>query len=344
MPTVIGYFALFIALIIPNMAEAAFELNAKVNSGNVSWDNVILDKGKMVPVKWGIPPTLKTADSWVAATFSSAPPTSITLVGGFGSKSPPIPVSIFGVQYNTGGVKFTESSSGFGGGCSFDAAALPIVIVEGTSCVSSIRLNSTVNTTPFVYFRPVFKIDERDIVSALKGLPEGKYSASVPINIRFYYENHGIMTYRNIPEMVKFSFDYQPIQLDNITVIGDGIMDPVYNTITKRITSRTSFDITANGYFNDGIVLTMPTQKYELVNSVPGSGFTIPYNINCSQCAKSNLVDNGKLLNSTTTIAAGTGAQTSIDFSLNFEYDIDGSSAVSGDYFDEVLIMVEPGI
>ncbi|MEZ9934641.1 hypothetical protein AB4385_25490, partial [Vibrio sp. 10N.261.49.C12] len=96
------------------------------------------------------------------------------------------------------------------------------------------------------------------------------------VNIRYYYENDGIMTYRNINEVMLFSFDYQPVQLDSVFVSGDGVMTPVYDTIGKRITSTTSFDITANGYFNDGIVLTMPLQSYELVNS-SNPGVVIPY-------------------------------------------------------------------
>lgn len=336
-------FMAFIALIFTTTARAAFEVRAEVNSGTVRWDNVTRYNGKMLPSTWGTPPTLQASETWAAATFSGVPPTEMILIGGDGDVSPSIAVNILGVQYNTAGMEFAQSVNPVGGGCSFDEVNLPTVTVEGTSCISSFRLINKQKSSPFVFFRPIFEIDESEIISALTGLSEGVYSTSVPINIRYYYENDGIMTYRNINEVIIFSFDYQPVQLDNVFVSGDGVMTPVYDTLAKRITSTTSFDITANGYFNDGIILTIPQQTYELVNS-NSPEVTIPYSINCAQCAPVNLVEQGQLINQTAAISEGAGVQTSINFSLDFDYDIDGSKLVSGDYFDEVTIMLEPSI
>lgn len=341
MPGRILYIAAFIALMTTNMAQAAFEIRAEVKAGGVRWDNVTRYNGKMLPSTWETPPMLQASEAWAAATFSGTPPTEMTLIGG--GRNTSISIDISGVQYNTIGIEFAKSANTVGSGCSFEEVLLPIVTVEGTSCVSSVRLINKQKSSPFIFLRPIFNINESEIVSALSGLPEGLYSASVPVNIRYYYENDGIMTYRNINEVMLFSFDYQPVQLDSVFVTGDGVMTPAYDTIGKRITSKTSFDITANGYFNDGIVLTMPQQSYELVNSNRPS-VVIPYSINCVQCGPSNLVNEGELRNKTTAISKGAGVQTSINFTLDFDYDIEGSSAVSGDYFDEVTIMLEPGI
>lgn len=343
MPRRILYIAAFIALMTTNMAQAAFEIRAEVKAGGVRWGNVTRYNGKMLPSTWETPPMLQASEAWAAATFSGTPPTEMTLIGGNGNTSPTISIDISGVQYNTTGIEFAQSANTVGGGCSFDEVSLPIVTVEGPSCVSSVRLINKQKSSPFIFLRPIFDINESEIVSALSGLPEGLYSASVPVNIRYYYENDGIMTYRNINEVMLFSFDYQPVQLDSVFVTGDGVMTPAYDTTAKRITSTTSFDITANGYFNDGIVLTMPQQSYELVNS-NSSGVIIPYSIHCAQCDSGNLVNEGQLMYQTTAISEGAGVQTSINFTLDFEYDIEGSSAVSGDYFDEVTIMLEPGI
>ena len=337
------YIAAFIALMTTNMAQAAFEVRAEVKAGGVRWDNVTRYNGRMLPSTWETPPMLQASEAWAAATFSGTPPTEMTLIGGNGNASPSISIDISGVQYNTTGIEFAQSANTLGGGCSFDEVSLPIVTVEGPNCVSSVRLINKQKSSPFIFLRPIFDINESEIVSALSGLPEGLYSASVPVNIRYYYENDGIMTYRNINEVMLFSFDYQPVQLDSIFVIGDGVMTPAYDTIGKRITSTTSFDITVNGYFNDGIVLTMPQQSYELVNS-NSPGVVIPYSIHCAQCDSGNLVNEGQLMYQKTAISEGAGVQTSINFTLDFDYDIEGSSAVSGDYFDEVTIMLEPGI
>ncbi len=337
------YIAAFVLLMTANLAQAAFEVRAEVKSGSVHWDNVTSYNGNLLPSAWETPPMLQASESWAAGTFSSIPPTSMTLIGGNGNTSPSILVDILGVQYNTTGIEFSQTTNTVGGGCTFDEVSLPIVTVEGDSCVSSVRLINKQKSSPFIFLRPIFDINESEIVSALSGLPEGLYSASVPLNIRYYYENDGVMTYRNINEIMLFSFDYQPVQLDSIFVSGDGIMNPTYDTINKRITSTTSFDIIANGYFNDGIVLTMPQQPYELANSIHPE-VVIPYSIHCIQCDSGDLVNEGTLINQTTPISDGVGVQTSISFTLDFDYDVEGSSVVSGDYFNEVTIMLEPGI
>lgn len=333
----------FIALMVTNVAQAAFEVRAEVKAGTVRWDNVTRYNGKMLPSTWETPPMLQASEAWAAATFSVTPPTNMILNGGNGNASASIPINISGVQYNTTGIEFAQSANTVAGGCSFEDVTLPIVTVEGPNCVSSVRLINKHKSSPFIFLRPIFDIDESALVSALTGLPEGEYSASVPISIRYYYENDGIMTYRNINEVMLFSFDYQPVQLDNIVVNGDGVMTPVYDTIGKRISSKTSFDITANGYFNDGIVLTMPQQSYELVH-LDNPEIVIPYNIQCYQCDFNNLVNDGDLMNQTTAISGGSGVQTSINFILEFGYDVAGTEVISGDYFDEVTIMLEPGI
>lgn len=343
MPGGVLYIAAFIAIMTANMAQAAFEVRAEVTSGGVRWDNVTRYNGRMLPSTWETPPMLQASEAWTAATFSGTPPTEMTLIGGNGEASPTINILISGVQYNTAGIEFTQSASTVGGACDFDEVSLPIITVEGLNCASSVRLINTQKSSPFTFFRPMFVIDESEIVSALSGLPEGQYSAAVPVNIRYYYENDDITTYRNISEVMLFSFDYEPVQLDNVFISGDGVMTPAYDTIGKRITSTTSFDITANGYFNDGIVLTMPQQSYELVNSI-SPGQVIPYSIHCAQCNSNNLVNEGVLINQSTAISDGVGVQTSINFTLDFDYDVEGSEVDSGEYFDDVTIMLEPGI
>ncbi|MEZ9500270.1 hypothetical protein AB4251_22830 [Vibrio lentus] len=332
-----------ICLFSSSSAWSAFELHAEVKSGGIRWDNVTQSNGKMVPSGWETPPALQVATAWSAATFSASPMTSMILIGGTGQTSQPIDIDISGVEYNTTGINYTITSNSLGGGCTVDNVTLPIVQVEGPNCISSTKLVSADKSSPFIFFRPIFEINDSDVISALGGLSEGIYSASVPINVRYYYENNGITTFRNINDVMIFSFDYQPVQLDSISVFGDGVMEPDYDTVNRRITSETTFNISAIGYFDDGIVLTMPSQTYELVHSSDPSS-TIPYNINCTQCNNINLVEQGTLLNQVTSISEGTGTQTDIGFDLIFDYDIDGESVISGDYFDEVTIMLEPGM
>ncbi|MGR5448050.1 hypothetical protein ACPV47_24425 [Vibrio jasicida] len=332
------------AVFISSNSSAAFYVNGDVTSGGVQWDNVVYGKGKMVPSKWGVPPALQSVVSWSAASIPSAPPSTMTLTGGSGETSSPIPVSITGMQYNSSGIDFTQSASGLGGGCLTDEVTLPIVSVDGIGCVSSTKLSTLTPSSPFIFFRPMFDINEMDVVSALSGLSEGIYSASIPISVRYYYENiYGVTTFRNINEVMIFTFDYQPVQLDDITVIGDGVMEPVYDVTQRRVSSDTTFNITATGYFNNGLVLTMPTQSYELENSLKPE-VVIPYNIQCNQCSVTGLVSEGSLLEPVTTIAEAGGVQTNISFDLFFNYNVDGELIESGEYLDTVTFMLEPGI
>ncbi|RYU68414.1 hypothetical protein ERW51_08580 [Aliivibrio finisterrensis] len=332
-----------IALLFVNTVYASFDIRAEVKSGGVRWENVTLSHGKMVPSAWGIPPSLQSATAWSAASFSSTPLSSMTLIGGSGERSTPIPINISGVQYNSAGIAYTTDSNPFGGGCTLDDVALPIISVGGPNCISSTKLINTKNSSPFVFLRPMFEIVDSDVISALNGLAEGVYSASIPINIRYFYESNGISTFRNINEVMIFSFNYTPVQLDSIDVIGDGIMVPTYDEIVRRVSATTTFNITAYGYFDDGIILKLPIKDYELVHSSE-PGITIPYNITCTSCNSTNLVEQGTLLTEVTSISAGTGVQTNIGFSLMFDYDISGESIISGDYFDVVTIMLEPSI
>lgn len=334
---------LIICLFSSNSAWSAFELRAEVKSGGVHWDNVTHSKGKMVPSGWKTPPALQAATAWSAATFSASPLTSMTLIGGTGEKSKPIDINISGIEYNTSGIDYSVGLNSYGGGCLVDNVSLPVIQVEGQNCISSTKLINANKSSPFLFFRPIFEIHDSDIISALNGLAEGVYSASIPINVRYFYENDGIATFRNINEVLIFSFDYLPIQLDSISVIGDGVMAPVYDTLNRRVTSETIFNINATGYFNNGLVLTMPSQIYELANSTDRS-VIIPYSIICKQCNNVELVEEGVLLNQVTSIDKTTGAQTDIGFDLMFSYDIDGKDVISGDYFDQVTFILEPGM
>ncbi|NOH79977.1 hypothetical protein F0231_09510 [Vibrio sp. RE86] len=322
---------------------AGIEIKGTVKSGDIQWDNVTYSESRLAPSTWSTPPLLQASDAWVPGTFASSPAKSVTFFGGTGEVTAPVSIDIAGMQYNTAGMSFAISSSSIASGCTVDKINLPVATVEGASCISSYKLVNAKKTQPFVFYRPLFNVDTASLTSALSGRSEGVYSASVPVVIRYYYENNGIMTYRNINETVIFVIDYQPVQLDNVTVIGDGTMVPNYDTTNTRVTSDTRFDITATGYFNNGLALTLSNPDYELVNSTDPS-ITIPYTINCPQCSELELVRDGVLMNEKTDIARGIGVQTSINFNLDFSYDVDGRNIVSGDYSDSVTIILEPGI
>ena len=326
-------------------ASASFRINADADPSSVTWDNVVVNGGDMLPSMWETPPNLQTTKAFIPATFNSVPTTVVTLTGGSGEASSPIAIDIKGMQYNTSGITYNEELSGLGSGCSMDNVTQPIISVQGNSCISTTKLTSGISTSPFIFFRPIFFIDDTSVTSALNGLPEGIYSGVVPIAIRYYYEEvGGILSYRTINETLLITINYVPVQINDIIVSGDGVMEPVYDTANISVSSTTDYDITVNGYFNNGLVLTLPAgEDYELLN-VSDNNISIPYNINCIQCSNTNLVNNGTLINSEVTIGADSGVQTSLNFILNFDYEVNGETLISGDYNDFITITIEPGI
>lgn len=331
------------ALFLVNEVSAEIEIKGTVKGGQVLWDNVTYSESLLTPSTWSTPPLLQTAEAWIPGTFASSPASSVTFFGGNGEVTSAVSVDVTGMQYNTAGTLFAITSNPTSMGCSLDKVNLPVVSVVGDNCISSYKLLSQQTTQPFVFFRPLFDFDTESLISALSGHTEGVYSASLPLVIRYEYENDGIRTYRNINETLIFSMTYEPVQLDSVVVNGDGVMVPNYDTVNRRVTANTSYDITANGYFNNGLVMTVSESAFELVNTTEPS-VTIPYSMTCPQCGVYEIVKDGILIDSSTSIGSGSGTQTSINFNLDFAYDVDGTNITSGDYTGSVTIMLEPGL
>ncbi|SUP93046.1 Uncharacterised protein [Vibrio owensii] len=337
----------FGALLLTPPVYSAFYINGDVKVDGITWDNVTYGKGDtMVPSKWGVPPALRSVNSWSAGSLPAAAANSITLRGGMnGETTIPIPISITGVQYNTTGIDFAEDTNSLGGGCLTDEVTPPIVSVTGIGCISSTKLSVAVPTSPFILFRPMFNINETDVVAALKGKAEGVYSASVPITVRYYYENtSGISTFRNISDVVIFSFNYEPVEIADVVILeGNGVMEPNYDVTDRTVSAQTVYRLEAQGYFNNGIVLNMLDRDYNLVSSSSNS-ITIPYSVMCDKCSTSELVTEGRLIKQESYIGEGSGIQTNLPFNLTFKYDVEGTPLVSGSYTDSVTIIVSPRI
>ncbi len=330
-------------LIYSISSYAAFDIRADVDSQQVSWSNVTYSDGDMVPSMWATPPMLRSTSAWVPATFAVQPQPTLVLQGSGGS-SAPIPLNISGMEYNTVGIAYASFASSMGGGCSRDKIQLPIISLKGERCISSTKLANNVSVNPFVFYRPIFNISDTSITSALAGLPEGTYSGMVPLNIRYYYDSNGILTYRNISEVLMVKVNYSPADISDVVVSGNGFMEPQYDTVSRRISADTQYDITVNGYFTNGIVLNMPNQTYELVYEAESS-VMIPYQVICSGCNVTNLVDSqGRLIAPTSTVGANAGASTSLSFRLDLSYDVSGIELLSGRYSDDIVLIIEPGI
>ncbi|MGU3812798.1 hypothetical protein [Vibrio diabolicus] len=321
---------------------AAIDVRGELVGNSFRWDNVSPSGSELVS-NWQTTPSLRPTQRWVPATFNNPQPSMFKLRSTSGV-SGDIPISISGIEYNTTGIPFTVSSSSIGTGCSTDKVNPPIISVQGESCISGQQLESTVPTSPFVFFRPVFNIQSNDIIDALNGEQAGYYTGSIPLNFVYKFYERGVLTQRLISDVIMVGIDYSPAMIENIVVHGDGDMEPQYDKSAYRISGETQFDINVTGSFVNGLRLQMPVGQYELVNSAD-STMTIPYQITCSNCNVMELVDDqGNLIEENSTIGEGSGSTNYLEFSLNFKYDVDGTQLSSGTYNDSVTILIEPGI
>ncbi len=367
-----GIFSLFAATLLllqSNAALAQFEIRGKVGSdGSVNWTTVTqVSAGSskvLAPSQWQTPPVIRAVNSWVPATFAAAPATTFKVRGGQDNQtSKDISISDWGMQYNTGGTTYASSNVSIGTACSVDSvtASSAEMTLKGSSsvCVSKTKLTSATSTNPFLFYRPVFNIVESTIDTALEGLKPGVYTGSIPIIVRYYYYSGSILTYRDINETLLVMLEYVSDEVSEVLMCGvNNVLTMKANYVTgsaPSVNSTTDCQIKVKGSFSNGVNMSMPTDKYELVltdNSKPSS--KIPYSIECnSGCSVSQLVDKTGTLQlpttKPTTKVSGTGA-TVIDISLTFKYDIDFRDASNnqqifdGTYQDTITLSFEPAL
>ncbi len=323
--------------------QAAFNIWGELDGNGMKWRNVSMSGSDMVPSMWQTPPVLRSTFEWTPGTFSS-PPVSHVVFSGAGGSSVSVPIAILGTEYNTVGLSYTTSSSSIGRGCYKDTVSPPLITLKGSSCISSTKLVSSIPVNPFIFLRPIFNLEQSDITRAFDGLPEGTYSGMVPLNFQYYYNDNDILTFRNINDFMIVSIHYRPSIIQTIDVIGDGDMEPVYDTGLLRISGQTTYTINVHGSFSEGVELTLPSKTYAL-NSEMDASVSIPYQVTCLGCDSTNLVDSGGVLREQTSrIGEGAGEQTTLSFDLHFEYDVEGVELLSGSYTDTVVIMVSLGV
>lgn len=157
------------------------------------------------------------------------------------------------------------------------------------------------NIQPFYFVRPIFSINKQDLLQVLENLDDpigGMYTGSIPISLKYLYQENGITTYRNVP-LSSFSvqLNYTSETLTDIQADTLKIIEPVYDKATHTASGETIFNIRANGYFQSGIRMTFLDRDYKMkLEDGSDDGLsTIPYYIRCNACAVNSIVENGQL-------------------------------------------------
>ena len=322
---------------------ATFYIKGSVEGKKLHWNNVTTSSDILLATEWQTVTSLMPVESWVPSSLSMPYKNNIVLAG-IGSNSEPIPVDVIGVEYNTTGINFSMSNSNMGKDCLLDEIYLPVIRIVGDKCVSDTKLSSEFPVEPFVFFRPIFKIDSSDIVLSLKGKPAGYYSGMLPLAFKYYYTKNGILTYRVFSDVLIVGIDYNPAMIDRITLVGTGVMEPSYDLESRRVSAETLYNIVVEGFFTNGLNIFFPKRKYQLTHETDNT-VKIPYSVKCISCADVNIADgNGNILVDKTSIGQHGSETTRLEFNLSLKYNADGESLVSGTYSDVFTVILEVNI
>lgn len=346
-------------LLFTNSATA-FTINYTLTGEKLVSHNVIpYINGTSVPSDWkpisGISPTLQ----WQAGQVSSTA-TEMRLTNTQDpTKSFVLDFSLKGVSYNgSAGFESISSETLFSGGSPCDditpAGNIFDVMKSNSStlypvpeCVTSYSVKSTTSVQPFYFVRPIFDMPEDALkqvlsVSATPSMPEGTYTGSIPVVIKYYYKSSaGVTTYRLIRDQLSVRINYIPSYLTSVTIDGDGILEPVYDTNANTVSSSVSsgiFSVNAQGMFSNGLRMVFDANhRYVMTSS---DGIELPYSLVCSDCLPPQIVTAG-VLQDTVSVAPGDNV-TQIIYDLQFSYnDIKAEDVETGKYSDQVTIIFE---
>jgi hypothetical protein len=145
------------------------------------------------------------------------------------------------------------------------------------------------------------------------------------------------------------TIDYQAAILESLTVFGDGMIDPQYDTGTKRISGSTTYDVVLGGTLPTGVIMTFsPTSgDYEMTHT-ENSLEKIPYSITCTVgCASADkvivqdgLMNTSSFPDSKVITVDGVGSN-QVNLVYEISFDVDGNSINSGNYQGSFNVVYE---
>ncbi|HGS4463342.1 TPA: hypothetical protein ACMDOB_003213 [Vibrio metschnikovii] len=326
-------------IFLPFFTQAA-AMRGTITGNKVDWIGTMkLSVGNLyAPTGWDIIHNLEATQHWRPATHAAATPGQLNLSGPSGSVSTDI--KVVGLEYNMGNLK--PNQTGNAGSCEVLSMSDSTVALLGESCRSNLEFTYTSKANPFYFIRPIVQVNESELLSNFKGMDMGKYIGSISLIARYeYYTSSGALTYRNVPYAFEVELDYQPSYLTSVTVLGNGVIEPVYNTQEHTVSGSTRFNVNASGYFNNGIELRFINRDYILAG--PSK---IPYSIQCQgACSATSIVKEGVLLHESVVVSEGQRNMRNIDFLLDVGYEnVHKDQVETGIYNDTITIVFEENL
>ncbi len=274
-------------LMMMHFGVSASEFSAIVRGERFQWESLGTVSEGMAPSYWDLPLNLPVAQSVIPGGVANA--SSQTLLVSSNGSTVSLPITIKGMVYRVSSV--TSSMNDASGNAVATIAGNEVTVV-GTGA-GKLRISLSQVESPITHFRPLIStIDEDAWEQAFKsvGAEKGVYNGSLPIVATYDYFRNGIRIRNTLTFALSVSIDYAPQFINTLEVDGLDSMTLEYHP-GFLVSGKTSYDITATGYFNNGIQvgLIAPTNGYfSLIASGDNVGKEIRYSVRCSLGCESN--------------------------------------------------------
>ncbi|PSW16847.1 hypothetical protein C9I98_20035 [Photobacterium sanctipauli] len=344
----------------------AATLNGTLEGGTLRWQNGYFDGSYLTLSNWQPVNGLQPTSEWVPGSFKSQPSTEITLTNG--SDSVVTPLEVVGLDYGLGQASSVFASRGspsFSGPstCAVSEQQATTERVVGANCIASDSYQTesqSVMYTPFQFTRPVLDADNAAIAQQFmdEGVGSGLYSGTVHVNPAYYFKSPtGTWTYHQVLSVpITVRIRYEAARLEGIEVVGTGIMPALANDQNQTVSGEAYYDITASGFFTQGLKLSFEEKFYEMEwcgsepNAVcdnPSADKTLPYSVDCISCGDESgpIVSNGVLQPVDGELIVGSGNTTNeIRFRLKTHYFAGADDIETGQYAGEFTVYFEEAL
>lgn len=263
------------------------EIAGTLTGEKLTWQSAQMVGDGLVPAVWDIPLQTPAASRIIPGGQWSITATTVTLTGSRGSVTVPITLTGMAYQLASNGSVADVSS---GTATSLITGTLATVKGQGVGG-KVVTLSSTTN--PYTHYRPIIKpIIANDWLAAFKaaGLPKGRYQGVVSYRApNNYFRQGGPIIRYTLQGALAVKIDYNPAQLNAVTVTGENVITARYYGYPERLVGgETRYTITATGLFPNGVKVGLKNtlnsgNRYQLLPQTTTNSVTaIDYSVTCT--------------------------------------------------------------
>lgn len=316
-------------------------IKLKVEGNKVYWNNSLLVYGALrAPTFWQHAQNMTPTLSWLAGSWTQTPPNSVTLSNGTDSVT--LPLSVVGLEYNTGNVSPSMGKPSSLNRCHTDNVSGNLINVLGANCYSANWLDNSHVVTPFAFTRPLFELADRQVLDTLSGKSAGFYFGHIQLTSVHRFMVGNIESQYFMAHSLAVEIEYVPSVIYSAQVSGHPRLTPVYQFEQQQVSAHTNFTVRVQGYFSQGLAISLSPSKMDYQFNGPNHS-VIPYSILCTQCSDGQLVRDGAIIHPQTSVQ--TGSQTRIQFDLKVYFEqLDLQSVEAGEYWDAFTLILQPEV